>query len=150
MAALQRGVAVTRESWRARLSALAVLSARDPRSGRPAVTSFLHANQNRLDTVARLWAAILCYRPMRQRALTALLDSVSAFQHVSDDPESHARALGDALAAALPADEQDPLTAEITRRRAQSKTKRDRGDNIVGALLAALDRVHWTHDGGTK
>jgi hypothetical protein len=150
VAQLQRGVAATRESWRIRLSVLAVLSARDPRSGQPAITAFLHANQNRLDMVARLWVAILCHRPMRQSALTALLDSVSAFEHVSDDPETHARAMGDALAAGLPDDEQEALATEISNRQARPKAKRDQIDSIVRALLAALERVHGSHDGGKK
>lgn len=129
---------------RARLCTVEVLAARDPKTKQPSITSLLNARPEHLDLVARLWATILCHRPLRGRALRALLDAVRGFEHVSDDSRAAARALGDALTDALPLDEHEPLNRDFTNILARSKRPETDTTATVQALLDALKHLEPT------
>jgi hypothetical protein len=126
---------------RARLCIVGVLTARDPKTKQPSVTSLLNARPEHMDLVASLWATVLVYRPYRSRALVALLDAVRGFERVSDDPRTAARALGDALTEALPADEHLPLNRDFTNILARSKQPETDTAATVQALLDALKHL---------
>ena len=102
-----------RNRERAMLCILEVLAVRDPLTKHPSITSFLQGRPEHLGLVAELWTVVLVHRPYRKRALVALLDAVRGFDHVSDDPETAARSLGDALTEALPAAEHPPFSADF-------------------------------------
>lgn len=129
---------------RARLCIVGVLTARDPKTKQPSITSLLNARPELLDLVAGLWATVLLYRPHRSRALVALLDAVKGFEHVSDDPRAAARALGDALTEALPVDEHQPLNRDFTNILARSKRPETDTTATVQALLDALKHLEPT------
>jgi len=129
---------------RARLCIVEVLAARDPKTKQPSITSLLNAHPEHLDLVAALWATVLRHRPDRRRALVALLDAVRGFEHVSDDPRAAARALGDALTEALPADEHQPLNRDFTNILARSKRPETDSTVTVQALLDALKHLEPT------
>ncbi|HXL89676.1 MAG TPA: hypothetical protein VN969_12010 [Streptosporangiaceae bacterium] len=126
---------------RARLCIVGVLTARDPKTKQPSITSLLNARPEHMDLVAGLWATVLVYRPYRSRALIALLDAVRGFEYVSDDPQTTARALGDALTEALPADEHLPLNRDFTNILARSKHPETDTAATVQALLDALKHL---------
>jgi hypothetical protein len=133
-----------RNRERAMLCILEVLAVRDPRTKQPSITSFLVTWPEHRELVARLWAIVLRNRPSRRRALEAMLNAVRGFEYACDDPEAAARALGDALTEALPADEHQPLKRDFTNILARSK--RPEGDTaaIVQALLDVLERLRPT------
>jgi hypothetical protein len=127
---------------RVMLSILAVLIVRDPRTGQPSVTSFLNACPESLSLVAELWAEVLRNRVYRRSALSALLEAVHGFKYVSDDPEAAAHALGDALSAALPVVEHEPLKADFTNLHAHSKRNKSLSAETIRALFSALERLN--------
>ncbi|MGD0244403.1 MAG: hypothetical protein ABSB59_29335 [Streptosporangiaceae bacterium] len=129
---------------RARLCIVEVLAARDPKTKQPSITSLLKSQPEHLDLVVRLWATVLCYRPYRKRALVALLDAVRAFEHVSDDPRTAARTLGDALTDALPPDEHEPLNRDFINILARSRRPETDTTATVQALLDALKHLEPT------
>jgi hypothetical protein len=129
---------------RARLCIVEVLTARDPKTRQPSVTLLLNARPEHLDLVASMWATVLVFRPHRRRALVALLDAVRGFEHVSEDPRTAARALGDALTEALPADEHQPLNRDFTNILARSKRPETDTTATVQALLDALKHLEPT------
>lgn len=129
---------------RARLCIVEVLAARDPKTKQPSITSLLTTRPEHRDLVAGLWATVLCHRPSRKRALVALLDAVRAFEHVSDDPQAAARALGDALTDALPAAEHQPLNRDFTNILARSRRPETDTTATVQALLDALKHLEPT------
>jgi hypothetical protein len=129
---------------RARLCIVEVLAIRDPKTKQPSITSLLNTRPEHLDLVAGLWAAVLCCRPYRSRALTALLNAVRGFEQVSDDPQTAARALGDALTEALPAAEHQPLNGDFTNILARSKRPETDTTATVQALLDALKHLKPT------
>lgn len=129
------------------LSTLTVLSIRDARSGLPSITLFLRANPDRRALVARLWGWVLRYRPLRRRALAALIDAASAFDSAGDTPEEDARALGDALAEALWPGEPERLATDFINHQAHAKRTRQDVAGIMRALLAALERLNGTETG---
>jgi hypothetical protein len=133
-----------RNRERARLCIVEVLAARDPKTRQPSITSLLEARPDHLDLVARLWAAVLCHRPHRKRALVALLDAVRAFEQVSDDPQAAARDLGDALTRALPTEEHQPLNRDFTNILARSNRPEPDTAATVQALLDALKHLEPT------
>ena len=130
-----------RNRERAHLCILSVLAVRDPGTKQPSITSFLYTRPERLGLVAELWAEVIRNRPHRKRALVALLDAVRGFEHVSDDPEASARALGDALTEALPEAEHQPLKVEFTNILARSKRPEGHTAATVQALVDALEHL---------
>ena len=105
-----------------------LLSIRDARSGRPAVAVFLIANPDLAGDVAPLWARVLCMRPWRDRAITALRHTIGAIERSSSDPDALARSLGSAIGRELPQDERVILRSDVLMRdsyaRDRDKTKR--------------------------
>jgi hypothetical protein len=133
-----------RNRERARLCIVGVLAARDPKTKQPSITSLLNTRPEHLELVAGLWATVLRNRPYRGRALVALLDAVRGFEHVSDDPQTAARALGDALTEALPTDEHQPLNRDFTNILARSERPETDTTATVQALLDALKHLEPT------
>lgn len=130
-----------RNRERAMLSILAVLAIRDPSTKQPSITSFLNARPEHRGLVVELWAAVLCNRLYRRRALVALLETVRGFSYVSDDPEAAARALGDALSEELPAVEHEPLKTDFTNLHEHSKRPEGDVSATVRALIEAIERL---------
>jgi hypothetical protein len=129
-----------RNRERALICIVEVLAARDPRTKQPSVTSLLTERPEHLKLVAGLWATVLCYRPLRRRALVALLEAVRSFEYVSDDPQAAARALGDALTEALRSEDRQPLNRDFVNILARSKRPETDTAATVQALLDA-----WKH-----
>ncbi|WP_329621376.1 hypothetical protein OG357_13510 [Streptomyces sp. NBC_01255] len=121
-----------------------VFGATERISGRPAVARYVADRPNEAGVVAELWAAVLCYRPLRRTALSALLVTARALPAVTSDPTAVAARLGHALAAALPQVEHPLLTSEMERL-AISRPHRAPGPDCVATLLRALNRVKDTH-----
>ncbi|MFD8981262.1 hypothetical protein [Streptomyces sp. NPDC059564] len=121
-----------------------VFTATERLSGRPAVARYVADRPEEADVVAELWAATLCYRPLRRNALSALLVTARALPAVTSDPTAAAARLGHALAAALPQVEHSLLTSELDRL-AVSRSARATGPDCVAILLRALNRVKDSH-----
>lgn len=132
------------------VATLAVLSIRDTRSGLPSVTFFLHANPDRIATVTRLWAFVLRYRPLRWRALKALADATTAFDNASDKPKENAEELGRAFAGVLWPGEPELLATDLVNLQNHAKRKRGEAEEIMGALLAALETLTSAKAGEPK
>jgi hypothetical protein len=102
-----------------------LVSARDFRTGRPAVAIFLQHNLGRVADIGALWARALYMRPWRDRAIRALVAMVEAIARpsvgVKAKPPPHvemddlARSLGAVIGKELPQPERAPLRYEITR-----------------------------------
>ncbi|MEV7233952.1 hypothetical protein AB0N06_08150 [Streptomyces sp. NPDC051020] len=121
-----------------------VFTATERLSGRPAVARYVADRPKEADVVAELWAAILCYRPLRRNALSALLVTARALPAVTSDPTAAAARLGHALAAALPQVE-NPLLASELGRLAVSRPARATGPDYIAILLGALNCVKDSH-----
>jgi hypothetical protein len=141
-----------------------LLSARDLRSGRPAVAVFLQDNPGRVADIGALWARALYLRPWRDRAIGALVGMAEAIakpavgvKAKSQPPvaaDDLARSLGSAIGRELPAPERAPLRQEVTRwvneanrRKKRDSTPRDDGsdpspsadaDELLEKLLSAI------------
>ncbi|MFD4642713.1 hypothetical protein ACFWN2_35760 [Lentzea sp. NPDC058436] len=109
---------------------LAVLAVRGGPRYRLAIQDFIHNRPDRLDLVARLWAAVLVSRPHRREAVHALLRAVDLLS-----PEE-AKALGVALANAVPATELVPLRESLDVVRQRQKYS-DQGA-LIDVLLETL------------
>jgi hypothetical protein len=113
-------------------------------SGRPAVARYLGDRPADTEVVAELWAAVLCYRPLRRTALSALNVALRALPAVTSDPTAVATRLGDALAAVLPREERSLLTREM-HLPAVSRPARATDPDCVAILLGALNREKDSH-----
>lgn len=109
---------------------LAVLTVRGGPQYRLAIRHFIRNRPDRLDLVARVWAAVLLSRPHRRDAVRALLRSIDLLE-----PEE-ARGLGEALADAVPAEELVPLreSLDVVRQRG----RRSDQDALIDILLETL------------
>ena len=130
-----------RNKERAMLCVLALVAVRDPMTKHPSITSFLHARPEHLQLAAELWAAVLRNRPYRKRALVALLDAVRGYEYVSDDPETAARALGDALTVVLQPEEHHLLSVDFSNIVARSRRPKEDSTATVQALLKAFQHL---------
>lgn len=113
-------------------------------SGRPAVARYVAVRPDEAGIVAELWAAILCYRPLRRNALSALLVMARALPAVTSDPTTVAARLGHAFATVLPQVEH-PLLASELGRLADSRHARATDPDCVAIMLGALNRVKDSH-----
>ncbi len=138
-----------RNRERAMLSILRVLGCTDPVTRQPAVVSFLQSRPEQLPLVAELWAEVLRSRPYRRRALVTLLEAVRGFKYASDDPEGAARSLGDALSAALPIVEHQPLMTDFANVHKHSKRPQAETAGAVQALLNAIEHLKSTQRAAT-
>ncbi|GAB2853506.1 hypothetical protein [Lentzea nigeriaca] len=109
---------------------LAVLTVRGGPQYQLAIHHFIRNRPDRLDLVARVWAAVLLSRPHRRDAVRALLRSVDLLR-----PEE-ARELGQALADAVPAAELVPLRESLGVVR--QRNKRSDQDALIDVLLESL------------
>ncbi|WP_285572120.1 hypothetical protein [Streptomyces sp. RTGN2] len=121
-----------------------VFSATERLSARPAVARYLADRPAETGVVAELWAAALCYRPLRRSALSALRQAARALPAVTSDPAAVAERLGQALAAALPQDEHPLLVSELGRP-AVARPARATDPDCVAILLGALNRAKDSH-----
>ncbi|MDH6123511.1 hypothetical protein [Kitasatospora sp. GP82] len=120
----------------------ALLSTPDERSGGPAVMSYLCDRPEKTEQIARIWAAVICYRPLRRGALTALAGGLEELELIDRDTAAMtAGRLGEALAAALPVRERDLFTADLAKVMANSH-RRPEADVLTEVLLAAVSRSH--------
>lgn len=125
-------------------TSLRVFTATERLSGRPAVARYVADRPKEAEVVAELWAAILCYRPLRRSALSALVVTARALPAVTSDPTALAVRLGHSLVAALPQVEQPLLAAELGRL-AVSRHAHATEPDCVAILLGALNRVKDSH-----
>ncbi|MEU4231261.1 hypothetical protein AB0F17_43795 [Nonomuraea sp. NPDC026600] len=124
---------------------VSVLWTRAPRTGNPASMEYLRDNPDRRQMIAEMWAAVLRYRPYRHDGLIALLDALNSLERLSGANAEHdARALGDALGAALPVHEHEPFKRDFTNLIESSRKKPPRAAALTKVLLAALDRASKT------
>jgi hypothetical protein len=94
---------------------LAIVTARSHRTDWPAVADFLHAEPDRIDEVARLWATLIRHQPARLASLIALWHTLHALRNYSEEGVSRAWALGRALAEAMHDDERAALREDLAR-----------------------------------
>ncbi|MFE7270097.1 hypothetical protein [Streptomyces sp. NPDC057623] len=98
---------------------MAVLTARDLRTGHPICAVLAEWNAQLLGKMAELWASALRNRPRRSSALTALRDTLRALPVTCDDPGSVADYFGRRVGTVLPSREvtllEDALRPPVTR-----------------------------------
>ncbi len=117
---------------------LAVLSVRDPHSGRLSVFVYLHRHPARVDVIARLWAVVLCHPMYRGRAVAAL---VRGLKELSGESVEDVRIFGDALSRSLPPRERFLLASDLTTVNAASHCSADRNYWVRLAILASIERA---------
>ncbi|MEV6714227.1 hypothetical protein AB0M48_19585 [Lentzea sp. NPDC051208] len=115
---------------------LAVLTVRGGPRYQLAIHHFIRNRPDRLDLVARVWAAVLLSRPHRRDAVRALLKSLDLLR------PDEARSLGEALADAVPVEELVPLreSLDVVRHR----NKRSDQDALIDVLLETLQNRRKT------
>ncbi|BCY05867.1 hypothetical protein [Actinoplanes sp. L3-i22] len=122
---------------------LAVLSVRSFETGQPAVIRYLvrhrEERSDRLPMIARLWAGLLCFRPLRREAIEALRTSLRALRELSETPREDARLIGEALSDALPPHEHDHFKRDFNH--VNQQLNRGRRDLSADVLLACIDAV---------
>ncbi|MGW9123027.1 hypothetical protein ACWGRV_41690 [Streptomyces sp. NPDC055663] len=123
---------------------LRVLTVREPLSGRSAIARYTADRPGEAALAAQLWAAVICHRPLRREALTALLGAARALPAVTSDPTSAAERLGRALVDALPPVELPLFTSEFSRL-AAARQARPTDPDCVAILLGALNRAKDSH-----
>ncbi|GAA2620528.1 hypothetical protein SMC26_26145 [Actinomadura fulvescens] len=132
--ALTRTVGTTRELRRLILTAIrAVLSERDPVSGRPAVAHFLISRPDQAVRLGALWAAALRNTHHREEAMQALDRALFSLLDVGE-----ARRLADALVRALDANEQAVLRTEAAHLLRNCR-KHGRPTDHIQILITVLD-----------
>jgi hypothetical protein len=102
-----------------------LVKARDFRTGRPAAAVFLSDNAGHVADLGALWAQVLYLRPWRDRAIRALVTTVTAIAKPGSgvrakpqppaEPGDLARLLGAAIGTELPELGRAPLRYEIAR-----------------------------------
>ncbi|MBA9002988.1 hypothetical protein [Thermomonospora cellulosilytica] len=132
-----RNARLRRASLRA---ALAVVRARNPATGRPAIIEYICARPEEIPVVARMWAALLRHRPIRHDALTALHTGLLAMDRLTPAASDHARSLGNALGETLPATEHEALARDFAKRTRHRKHA-DRSAALAQILIKALERA---------
>jgi hypothetical protein len=136
---LLRGRANQHVLTRTMSATLAVLSIREVKGPHLAILKLIRAQPERVCVIGRLWAATLCHRGYRRAALDVLRAALRALPETSPAPEDDARALGEALAAALPSTEVSPLKRDLTI--LETRFRRGTRDSLAQILLTALDRA---------
>ncbi|HEU5392885.1 MAG TPA: hypothetical protein VFV73_44055 [Streptosporangiaceae bacterium] len=113
-----------------------LVKARDFRTGRPAAAVFLSDNAGLVADLGALWAQVLYLRPWRDRAIRALVATVTAIAKSGSgvrakpqsptEPGDLARVLGAAIGAEVPELARAPLRIEIARWVDQERRRRRR------------------------
>ncbi|WP_405745773.1 hypothetical protein [Streptomyces canus] len=100
---LQRGKSVAPRLKQATFATvMAVLRARDLRSGRPVCAAIADQQPGLTDAMGTLWAGVVRHAPVRAAALRALYNTLRALPAASEDPEPVAERLGTAVGTELP------------------------------------------------
>jgi hypothetical protein len=122
------------------------------RTGRPAVFEYLdrHAGTpQRLAVIARIWAGVIVYRPLRWEAFRELRRGLHALRDISEDPTDVARAFGAALAEALPPGERRQFKDDFMW--VDERMRQGQKEPPAEVLLACLDAISpKTHRGGAR
>jgi hypothetical protein len=133
-----------------------LVQARDFRTGRPAAAIFLSDNAGHIADLGALWAQVLYLRPWRNRAIRALLATVTAIASSGRgvrakpqppvEPGDLARLLGVAIGTELPELARAPLRFEIERwvdqeRRRGKRDPKPRDDESDPPLPPESDEV---------
>nr|BFE63947.1 hypothetical protein GCM10020063_084730 [Dactylosporangium thailandense] len=121
------------------LMTLSVLSARSFRTNRPAVAEYLYTDPDRMAQIARIWAGVLVYRPLRWEAFAALRSALHALRDISENPPETARAFGLALAAALPTSEREAFHDTFVR--VDERLRKGRREPLAEVLVACLEAI---------
>ncbi|WP_422772308.1 hypothetical protein ACN28C_04430 [Plantactinospora sp. WMMC1484] len=129
-------------------AALAVVAARSIRSDRPAVMEYLDTNPERLRVIARIWAGVIRFRPLRWEALYALRQGLHALRDISSEPTVRARDFGTALAESLPPVERHMFHNAFMQ--VDEQARKGRKEPLAEVLVACLDAIaRKIHFGGT-
>ncbi|WP_328341289.1 hypothetical protein [Micromonospora sp. NBC_00421] len=129
-------------------AAMAVVLSRSIRTGRPAIVEYLDANPNRLPVIARIWAGVLVFRPLRWEAFYALRHGLHALRDISAEPATRARDLGTALADALPPRERHTFKDAFMQ--VDEQARKGRKEPLAEVLVACLDAIaRKIYPGGT-
>jgi hypothetical protein len=128
---------------------LSVFAINSIRTGRPAIFEHMFAHQERIQTIARIWAGLIIFRPLRWEAFRALRRGLHALRDISADPPATARMFGAALADALPPDERQLFKDEFLK--VDERMRRGQKKPPAEVLLACLDAITVEiHPGGTR
>lgn len=128
--------------FRARHVLTELLIMRENRPRVPATLLYLEKYPHRLEFVASLWAAGICYRPHRPLVLGALWHGLNRLRHITDEPIEFASRLGEALVKALPADEVAPFYQQLRTVDAATRT-RAKGQRSPALVLLDVIRRHY-------
>ncbi|WP_426509644.1 hypothetical protein ACPPVO_02260 [Dactylosporangium sp. McL0621] len=121
------------------LMTLSVVRTRSFRTARPAIAEYLYTDQDRMEQIARIWAGVLVYRPLRWEAFAALRAALHALPDISKEPSETARAFGRALAAALPTSEREAF--QDTFIRVDERIRKGRREPLAEVLVACLEAI---------
>lgn len=127
---------------------LSVFAADSFRTGRPAVFEYLVKEPGRIAAIARVWAGVIIYRPLRWRAFKELRRGLHALRDIdSKQATATARAFGSALSEALPPSERRPFKEEFMQ--VDERLRKGEKKAPAEVLLACLDAIAVkTHPGG--
>lgn len=125
---------------RARHVLTEVLIMRENRPRVPATFLYLARYPNRLELVASLWAAGICYRPYRPLVLDALWHGLNRLRHITDEPIEFASRLGEALVKVLPEGEVAPFYQHLRTVDAATRTRAKDRRSPALVLLDVIER----------
>jgi hypothetical protein len=125
---------------RARHVLTEILTVRENRPRVPTTFLYLQKYPSRLELVASLWAAGICYRPYRPRVLDALWHGLNRLSHITDEPIEFASRLGEALVKALPASEVEPFYQHLRTVDAATRTRAKGQRSPAVVLLDVIER----------
>ncbi|MEU7827069.1 hypothetical protein [Catellatospora sp. NPDC049133] len=125
---------------RARRVLAEILSMRENQHRVPVTFLYLKRYPGRVEAVAQLWAEGIRYRPYRKTTLEALWEGLNRLEHISEDPIEFASELGEALVAAMPADEVEPFYQDFLWINSQKKDRAKSGNSPALVLLDVIGR----------
>ncbi|GAA2719206.1 hypothetical protein [Actinocorallia aurantiaca] len=123
------------------VAARSVVTARNPRTGRPAIMEYLRDRPAEIPAVAVMWAALLRHWPLRHEALNELHAGLRALEPMTPDAQELARALGDALGEALSEKEKTQVAADFAKR-VRNAAGRGRSPKLAEILIKAMEGAH--------
>ncbi|MEV4134490.1 hypothetical protein AB0J72_20255 [Dactylosporangium sp. NPDC049742] len=144
-------------------AALSVVSASSIRTGRPAVAEYLARNRRRAATgaeplagnrrrmamIARIWAGVLTFRPLRWEAFFALRLALHALRDIDEDYLATSRDFGTALAEALP--EAERRTFKDAFMQVDERARKGRKEPLAEVLVACIEAItRKIHSGGVR
>ncbi|MFJ5540918.1 hypothetical protein [Micromonospora chalcea] len=120
-------------------AALSVISASSIRTGRPAVAEYLAGNPQRTAMIARIWAGVLTFRPLRWEAFFALRRALHALRDIDEDYLARSREFGSALADALPEAERRTFKGSFTQ--VDEQVRKGRKEPLAEVLVACIEAI---------